>query len=315
MKMIKILNYLQNFSLWAIFIGLIISTVTKILQGVLEVFVFSESRYISQIINFEYYPVVGVQVFFLFLLRKQWKWALYLAPLLVWALWGRIFRTRPRYNSNEIELWVYQTGSFFDKATLSYMLILIVVSILLWCSVHIFSNQPPANKPLDKKQVDNPGKSQPVQPSINPVHPLLPKIQSVILFIISPLLILSTLLLVIQTSLTYFQFNSPLTTFTDKLYSYGLLVIIPGILHLIIVTLIGYKWKPVSLVLPYLIISLFDRAFIATYISETQGLERFAAYSGLYLDRVLIGLILLNTMLLPIDWIKGFRAKKAAQAS
>jgi len=269
---------------------------------------------------YRYYPAVGVDICVIFSLVHRGSKTAFFLPLFLTASWQRLTFPVTRLGLNELESFVYQTGSVLDLMTLVLLFQIGIITTFLWIRklqvqpdqcladsdrlTTISSSRPRTNDPSQGKKRD----------SVAGKNLFQGQFRATLSRIIGMLLLLSSLILVGQTAPSFFNDVGITGTFYVLLYSFGLLVIIPIILNVVAAIMVHRKQTEVSYFLPFLIIMLFGRAFLWAPVADGSPYEIFTAYTGQYLDRALIGLILLNTLLLPIDWFKGFRAKKAAQA-
>jgi len=322
MKHIDVINQVQRrffqVTVWLV----LLSTATTCVEFVCGLDIFERPHTDYFIFISDYYPVLGADLCAFFLLRSRWSGAPFIMPLFMWVLFSRVSHPVPPSAYNILELLVYMIGVVADLAIWIMMFFLILVSFLKLRFL----------RRLHQYLQKNPDSIQALEEQAavtNAAAIPLPKIglhlhghssrwdasRQALLILIGMLLLLSPLFWVLQmipTSVNHTLRDQSVSAVT---YIYASFVFLPALYSVFAAVMIFKTWKSIPYLLPLLVMFLWGSAFFWNSSENSMPHELIANTVGKYTDRVLIGLILLNTLLLPIDWIKGFRAKKTAQAS
>jgi len=322
MKYISRINQAQSQFLKLTLSLVILSTGTTCFELVFDFLIFNRPGTDYPEFYHEYYPTLGANLCVFFLLRSRWTGAPFVMPLFMWILFSRVSHPVPPSIYSKLESLAYMIGVVTDLA------IWIMMFFLIWLSALKLRYLNRLQQYLKK----NPDSTQALaeQAAVTKsAAQTLPKIglhfysnaspwdtsRQALLVVIGLLLLVSPVLSIFQLVPTNVKFALKYQSISGVVYDYASLVLLPALFSVFASVMIFKKWKPISYLIPLQIIFLWASAFLWQVFENSMPHELIANTLGKYTDRVLIGLILLNTLLLPIDWIKGFIAKKTAQAS
>jgi len=322
MKYIDVINQGQNRLFKMTFWLVVLSTGSTWFEFACNFLIFNRPSNKYYEFLYTYHPALGAGLCAFFLLRTRWAGVSFIMPLFMWILFSRLSHPMPPTAYSTLESLVYMVGVLADLGVWVMMFFLILVSLLKLRFL----------RRLHQHLEKNPDSLQALEEQAAVTRAavtLLPKIglhlhdetsqwdvsRRALLVVIALVLLMSPVFWVLQVIPTNVEHALEYKPVTAVIYDFAASVYLPTFFSAFAAVMIFKKWEPISYLIPLQISFLWASAFIWQIPDDRMPHELIAHTLGRYTDRALIGLILLNTLLLPIDWVKGFRAKKTAQAS
>jgi len=326
MRYIDRLNQVKDRFYKVTFWLVVLSTSITCIEFVWNFLIFDRPHTDYHSFTSDYYPQLGAGLCAFFLLRSRWPGVSFIMPLLMWTLSDRVMHTWPPAVYSELKSPLYTLGALADLGVWSMMFFLILLSALRFRFLRrlhqYLKKNPNATNALAEQAAVTLAASVAAETALPKMGLYLSENTSrwdtsrrVLLVTIGLMLLLSPVFSVLQWVPTAVKFSLTYKSVPGVIFYYGSVIFIPALFSVFAAVMIFKQWKSISYLIPLLTIYLWGGAFLLGVLDDAMPHELIAHTLGRYTDRALIGLILLNTLLLPIDWVKGWRAKKTAQAS
>jgi len=317
MKYVDLINPGLNLFYKITFWSVVLSTSATCIESVWNFLIFDRPYPYYYFFMANYYLILGADLCAFLMLRFRWPAAPFVMPLFMWILCYRLLFPMPPATYSGLESLVHVVGAMADLVVWVMMLSLIWLSTLrrqFLRRLRPYLKKNPDSTNALAAQAAVTYKAVKTLPKmglyLSENSSLLDTSRRALLVAIGLMLLLSSVFLMLKWVPTNVKFFLTYTSVPEDILDTGSITFLPALFCGFAAVMIFKKWKPISYLIPLLILFLWRSAFFWKVFEDSMPHEIIAITLGRYTDRALIGLILLNTLLLPIDWFKVWRAKK-----